>query len=288
MYKVLGADQKEYGPVTADTLRQWIAERRASGQTMICPDGSADWRALASFPEFSDALTQAFGAVATAAPGAGAAPQFAGAAKGEKNGLAITSLVLGIVGITCLLFITGIPAIITGLMALNRARLQPAEYGGRGFAIAGIVMGAISILLTLVSLGILLPALAKAKVRGQINFNSPAQNMSRAQSISCINNLKQIGLGARIYAKDHQGAFPANFEAMTNELSTPKILWCAADGSKTRAENWESFGSNNATYVWSGAGLNEKKVNLNQVIARCTIHESTVLADGSAHMGRGR
>ena len=28
MYKIQGADQKDYGPVTADLMRQWIAERR--------------------------------------------------------------------------------------------------------------------------------------------------------------------------------------------------------------------------------------------------------------------
>ena len=30
MYKILGADQKEYGPVTAEELRIWIAQGRAA------------------------------------------------------------------------------------------------------------------------------------------------------------------------------------------------------------------------------------------------------------------
>ena len=274
MYKILGTDQKEYGPVTADTLRQWIAERRAHGQTMICLDGTTEWRALASFPEFSDALTRAFGGAATMAPGAAIAPQVVTSAAGEKKGLAITSLVLGILSVTCLMLIAGIPAIIAGLMALNRSRRRPAEYGGRGLAIAGIVMGAVSIMLTLVWLGLMLPALAQAK--------------SKAQSINCINNLKQIGLGARMYANDNKGAFPKDFAAMKDELGTPKILFCPADGGKTRAESWGSFGPNNVTYIWMGAGLNEEKLNPNQVIARCPIHQNTAHADGSAQMGRRR
>ena len=30
MYKILGGDGKEYGPVLADTLRQWVREGRAN------------------------------------------------------------------------------------------------------------------------------------------------------------------------------------------------------------------------------------------------------------------
>lgn len=272
MYKILGADQKEYGPVSVETLRQWIAERRANGQTMVCLDGTTDWKPLATFPEFSEALAGAFGA-APAPAGAGVTPQIAASAEGQKKGLAITSLVLGILSVaTCLIFITGIPAMITGFMALGRARRQPAEYGGRGLAIAGIALGAAGILLTFVSLGLLLPALAKAKLR--------------AQSIQCVNNLKQIGLAARMYANDHKGSFPASYDAMKDELSTPKILVCPADGGKPRPQSWADFSPNNVTYVWMGAGLNEDKLDPAKEIARCPIHNNVAHADGSVFMGR--
>ncbi len=56
MYKVIGADGKEYGPVSADQIRQWIAERRLIAQSKVQAEGSAEWRALAEFPEFADAL----------------------------------------------------------------------------------------------------------------------------------------------------------------------------------------------------------------------------------------
>src|SRR5262249_42520689 len=42
--------------------------------------------------------------------------------------------------------------------------------------------------------GLLLPALAKAK--------------SRAQRINCVSNLKQIGLGFRMWSNDHSEKFP--------------------------------------------------------------------------------
>src|SRR5512145_2284744 len=56
MYKIIGADRKEYGPITADQIRQWIAERRVNGQTMVQAEGSTDWKPLASFPEFASLL----------------------------------------------------------------------------------------------------------------------------------------------------------------------------------------------------------------------------------------
>ncbi len=56
MYKVVGADGKEYGPVTADLLRQWIAEGRASAQTKVLAEGASGWKYLWEFPEFAAML----------------------------------------------------------------------------------------------------------------------------------------------------------------------------------------------------------------------------------------
>jgi hypothetical protein len=56
MYKIIGGDQKQYGPVSADEVRAWIAEGRLSAQSLVWAEGAADWRPLGSFPEFADAL----------------------------------------------------------------------------------------------------------------------------------------------------------------------------------------------------------------------------------------
>ncbi len=53
MYKIIGADQKQYGPVSADEIRQWIAEGRINSQTLLQADSQTDWRPLSSFPEFA-------------------------------------------------------------------------------------------------------------------------------------------------------------------------------------------------------------------------------------------
>ena len=55
MYKIIGADGREYGPVSAAQLRQWMAEGRASFQTRVQTEGSSEWVPLGSLPEFADA-----------------------------------------------------------------------------------------------------------------------------------------------------------------------------------------------------------------------------------------
>src|SRR5439155_4329982 len=74
----------------------------------------------------------------------------------------------------------------------------------------------------------LLPSLAKAK--------------AKAQRIASSNNLKQIGLAARIYAADNKGQLPLNFDQMRNELGTDKILVDPESGER---------------FVYLGAGRTE-------------------------------
>jgi hypothetical protein len=38
-YKIIGGDQKQYGPISADELRQWIAEGRLSGYFLALAEG---------------------------------------------------------------------------------------------------------------------------------------------------------------------------------------------------------------------------------------------------------
>jgi hypothetical protein len=54
MYKILGVDGREYGPVTAEQLRQWIREGRANAQTKAQAEGTTEWKPISAFPEFAD------------------------------------------------------------------------------------------------------------------------------------------------------------------------------------------------------------------------------------------
>lgn len=52
MYKIIGGDGKEYGPVSAGEIQQWIREGRVVATTKAQAVGSTEWKNLTDFPEF--------------------------------------------------------------------------------------------------------------------------------------------------------------------------------------------------------------------------------------------
>ncbi len=68
MFKMIGGDGREYGPVTAEQLRDWILDHRANGQTLTLADGETEWRPLAARPEFAATLAEAARAAAAGVP----------------------------------------------------------------------------------------------------------------------------------------------------------------------------------------------------------------------------
>ncbi|MFN3408142.1 MAG: DUF4339 domain-containing protein [Limisphaerales bacterium] len=102
MYKILGGDGKEYGPVSADTLRQWIAEGRANAQTQVQLEGTTNWVLLGSLPEFSAAAPTPM----PAAPGLGTQAPVGNAAEmvsGPAIGLIVTAILGGLMNIAGIL-----------------------------------------------------------------------------------------------------------------------------------------------------------------------------------------
>lgn len=55
-YTIIGGDQKEYGSISADDVRQWIAEGRLNANSLIKGEGDAEFRALGTFSEFDAAF----------------------------------------------------------------------------------------------------------------------------------------------------------------------------------------------------------------------------------------
>jgi prepilin-type N-terminal cleavage/methylation domain-containing protein len=136
-----------------------------------------------------------------------------------------------------------------------------------------------------VGAGMLLPALAKAK--------------AKAQRISCVNNLKQVGIATRIYATDNQDRFPwqvptietgpdgeevmtggtaeylasskyketwKHWQALSNMIGNPKVLRCPRDKNRNQVVSFSdsSFGGENGNLSYSyfiGKGADEAKPN---------------------------
>lgn len=72
-------------------------------------------------------------------------PAYAMPPNSRSNGLAIASLVLGIVSVPlCFFFVPAVLAVVFGAIAIKRCNDDPA-YAGKGMAIAGLVLGVVSL-----------------------------------------------------------------------------------------------------------------------------------------------
>jgi hypothetical protein len=71
----------------------------------------------------------------------------------QDQTLPVISLILGVFGLVLICCYAGFPlgaaAIVTGYLGMSNANKDPMQYGGKGMAIAGIVLGAAGILVTL-------------------------------------------------------------------------------------------------------------------------------------------
>ncbi len=105
-----------------------------------------------------------------------------------------------------------------------------------------------------------------------------ARSPEHSSRINCVNNLKQIGLAYRIWAGDNNDKYPMqvsttnggtmelmadgknvwrNFLVMSNELSTPKILFCPADAGRICATNFSNDLKDKISYFF-GVDANPK------------------------------
>ncbi len=110
--------------------------------------------------------------------------------------------------------------------------------------------------------GMLLPALARAK--------------SKAKQTVCLNNLRQMALGWRIWAMDNRDTFPwslpytnggtlgspdwtDHFRRASNEIASVRILVCPTDLGRKPGTNWVNLdGLANISYL-IGLGATETK-----------------------------
>ncbi len=152
MYKIIGADGREYGPVSLETLRQWTTEGRANNDTRVLAAGATEWKRLGDLPEFAPPGTGTPAAPSIPRP-IGPPPQAA-----RTNSLAIAGLVFGIISITFGLCCYGLPFNLAGIacsaVALNQINKDPQHEGGRGLAVAGLVLSILSLLLASLLLGL--------------------------------------------------------------------------------------------------------------------------------------
>ena len=126
----------------------------------------------------------------------------------QTSGKAIASLILGLASfLFCLL--TGIPAIIFGVLSLSEIGRSGGRIGGRGMAITGIVTGGIGVVGTLILVvALLLPAVQAAR--------------ATARQVSSSNNMKIISLALHNHYSAYQ-RFP--MRGSFDENGKPLLSW---------------------------------------------------------------
>ncbi len=156
MYRIVGADGRQYGPVSGEQLRQWITEGRANAQTQAFGEAATEWRALGGLPEFA-------GHFAPPIPPA-IRPPVSGPVR-KTNSYAMAGMIFGILAVLCCCkFLFGALGIIFSLIGLSQINRHPEFYEGRGLAIAGLVLSILSLLLAVVLIMI-------AVATGNFHFN---------------------------------------------------------------------------------------------------------------------
>jgi prepilin-type processing-associated H-X9-DG protein len=211
-YTIIGSDGKQYGSVTEEQLRKWIADGRVNAQTRTQIEGASGWKSLSDFPEFA-------GALAGSAPPPLPLPASTPAVPAKTSSLAVTSLVLGILGLfTC--GITALIGLVFGIIALVKVSDSRGALRGFGVALAGIIVSGIFLFMIPVYAALLLPALAAAK--------------QKAQAINCVSNEKQLALAVRIYSNNNANRFPPAAtwcDAIKADVGSEKVFKCVAANS---------------------------------------------------------
>ncbi len=129
------------------------------------------------------------------APSSGVPPQEPAAmpARPPTSKAAVTSLVLGLLGM-CTVGITGVIGLIVGVVAIVTVGRSRGRIGGVGYAIAGTVISAASLLFGCLTLGMMLPNLSQARVA--------------AQQVKAQAQMREVAQAAIIYSHEFDGTLP--------------------------------------------------------------------------------
>jgi type II secretory pathway pseudopilin PulG len=180
MQYLLGIQGVQSGPFSENEIREKLAVGAIPANAVCWTEGWSEWRAITSvFPAAEGVRPPPLPANARSNS---FQPHAVPSGPATTSGLAITSLVLGVVGLICV--ITSIPAVICGHIACSNIKQSNGGQKGRGLAITGLVLGYLIIAIMPIGLMAAMAIPAFQKVR------------SSAQEKTIINNLRQLDAAA--------------------------------------------------------------------------------------------
>ncbi len=169
----------------------------------------------------------------------------------------------------------------------HATRMKPNHAQARigGFT---IVEGLVCVVVVTVMAAVILPTIIK--------------HNTKAARVSCINHLKQIGLGFRMWSNDNDEKFPwdvpidsrggggtkdlvatgeawRHFQAISNELNTPKVLVCPNEKERTRVTDFATLNDSHLSYF---VGLSADETKPQTILSG----DRNLVADGKLIQGR--
>ncbi|HWD92882.1 MAG TPA: hypothetical protein VG938_11105 [Verrucomicrobiae bacterium] len=174
MFKIIGADQKEYGPIAAEQIRQWIIDGRLNAHTRAQRDGG-EWQTLSAFAEFADVLSPAAAGTSAPPPGSAPAPMAMPGAPGSRDaalqavkGPAIALIVTASLGVVLYLF-RGLAMLIGGgaMFQRNLPANIPPEMRSIMQNMQGTVGIAVCLLIVVVNAFVLLGAIKMLRLQSR-------------------------------------------------------------------------------------------------------------------------
>ncbi len=182
MQYFIGIQGVQTGPFSEVELSEKLARGAFPAGTLCWTEGWGEWRLVHTvFPAASGLRPPPIPATAFTPPPP-VSPQPVLSGPPATSGLAITSLILGVLGL--LVVLTSIPAVICGHIACSNIKRSNGAQTGRGMAIAGLVLGYLMIAVMPIGLMAAMAIPAFQKVR------------STAQEKAIINNLRQLDAAA--------------------------------------------------------------------------------------------
>jgi hypothetical protein len=193
-YEIIGGDGKEYGPYSAEKIRDLLHENRLKPYSKIRPT-QGDWTTVEALPEFAQPpvtesnqpSVQHIPDTATQynpqphLPPAGPVPP----TEQPNNTLAVTGMVLGIstlvLGCCCgripilgfvatlVSFVTPIAGIICSCIARKQIRESNGTQGGDGMAITGLICSSVYLLMIVAIIVLIALGIASAAALGGLS-----------------------------------------------------------------------------------------------------------------------
>jgi len=225
MQYLVAKNGEKSGPLDKDEVYRRLVSGELSGTDLGWHEGMADWQPLSMLipPQQAQPV---FAPPAVFPPSSASAAAVVGAAK--SSGMAIASMICGILGL--LFWLPCIPAVILGHLALSAIKKSAGALTGSGMAITGLVTGYLAIAIVPILFALAVPAFTMVQ--------------QKALQMKVVTNARQLVLGMKQYALEHEGKYPPSIEALYEEqILTDRKLLEFPGSMNVPGQGWEYRGA---------------------------------------------